>query len=573
MKNSFRKIACLLVILSTVFMLSVAVSAAADELKFEEVVYAEFTDGDKSDEYAFTLTSQNKVIVNISTKVRPYTVAIVDTEGNEKWSKTVKKGLFETPSEATNVIVSEAIEAGDYELIISTTSKGSYKFNAALNANISSSTDNDKNNAFTDAKEVLLETSTKGMIKNDKEEDYYRFTVPANGTVTFDFLAKMEYHSAFLYAENESQLWSVVGKQWNAKKKASDTSYTFNLNAGTYYLKINGYNKIPAFLSPAKTYKGDYQFELYFKEVKGNEVEPNDSLVEAKKINLNSAVNGFLSFTDSQDTYTVKLEKGTTLLTFTSYMNSYNVTVYDELNKEKWSSKDNAKDAKQSARYDLHKITLEAGKYYIRVNGGTGKYSMLLTKPIKLDKVPIEYYSRTITTITLEWAEVEGALGYEVFKYNATKKEYERVGSTADTILKVKNLASATKYKFAVRPFVKINGVIVPGEMGPAREVITAPKKISIKSVTGGKKKATVAWTAAERASGYQIYYATNKYFDNEKKVLVKDAKALRKVIKGLKGTKSGKKYYVKVRAYTTFKNKRIYSTSFSAVKSVRVKK
>ena len=173
MKNSFRKIACLLVILSTVFMLSVAVSAAAAELKFEEVVYAEFTDGDKSDEYAFTLTSQNKVIVNISTKVRPYTVKIVDTEGKEKWSKTVKKGLFETPSEATNVIVSEAIEAGDYELVISTTSKGSYKFNAALNANISSSTDNDKNNAFTDAKEVLLETSTKGMIKNDKEEDYW----------------------------------------------------------------------------------------------------------------------------------------------------------------------------------------------------------------------------------------------------------------------------------------------------------------------------------------------------------------------------------------------------------------
>ena len=51
-------------------------------------------------------------------------------------------------------------------------------------------------------------------------------------------------------------------------------------------------------------------------------------------------------------------------------------------------------------------------------------------------------------------------------------------------------------------------------------------------------------------------------YFDNEKKVLVKDAKALRKVIKGLKGTKSGKKYYVKVRAYTTFKNKRIKTYS-----------
>ena len=70
---------------------------------------------------------------------------------------------------------------------------------------------------------------------------------------------------------------------------------------------------------------------------------------------------------------------------------------------------------------------------------------------------------------------------------------------------------------------------------------------------------------------GYKVEYSTSKKFTKKttKTVTVKTTKALNKTIKGLK---SGKKYYVRVRAYTTSGKKTIFS-KYTAVKSVKIKK
>lgn len=97
------------------------------------------------------------------------------------------------------------------------------------------------------------------------------------------------------------------------------------------------------------------------------------------------------------------------------------------------------------------------------------------------------------------------------------------------------------------------------------------PKATSIKEVKAAKKSATVSWKTS-RGTGYQVQYSLNKDF--------KDAKSV-KVSANLDSTKikkltSGKTYYVRVRAYTKYKNsesKDAYKySSWSKAQTVEVK-
>ena len=96
---------------------------------------------------------------------------------------------------------------------------------------------------------------------------------------------------------------------------------------------------------------------------------------------------------------------------------------------------------------------------------------------------------------------------------------------------------------------------------------LTVPKT-AISKLTKKSKAFTVKWKRVSVATGHQIQYSTSKSFKTKKTVTVKGAKNVNKTIKKLK---SQKKYYVRVRAYKTYKSKKYYS-KWSAVKSVKVK-
>lgn len=97
-----------------------------------------------------------------------------------------------------------------------------------------------------------------------------------------------------------------------------------------------------------------------------------------------------------------------------------------------------------------------------------------------------------------------------------------------------------------------------------------AKKKLSISSLKAGKKKFTVKTAKQGGIKGYQIQYSTSKKFTKKttKTVKVTTTKALNRTVKNLK---SGKRYYVRVRAYKISNKKTVYS-SWSANKSIKVK-
>ncbi|MBE6740881.1 MAG: fibronectin type III domain-containing protein [Ruminococcaceae bacterium] len=91
---------------------------------------------------------------------------------------------------------------------------------------------------------------------------------------------------------------------------------------------------------------------------------------------------------------------------------------------------------------------------------------------------------------------------------------------------------------------------------------------IKLSSVKNGKKSFTTKWKKISSAKGYQIQYSTSSDFKNAKTVTVKGNKTFTKTVKNLK---SGKKYYVRVRAYK-IKNSAKHFGAWSEYKTVKTK-
>ena len=77
-----------------------------------------------------------------------------------------------------------------------------------------------------------------------------------------------------------------------------------------------------------------------------------------------------------------------------------------------------------------------------------------------------------------------------------------------------------------------------------------------------------VSWKKDKTVTGYQILISTDKNFKKGRKKITLAKPAAGKTVKGLK---SRKKYYVKVRAYKKDRGNMIFG-SFSKVKAVKVK-
>lgn len=96
------------------------------------------------------------------------------------------------------------------------------------------------------------------------------------------------------------------------------------------------------------------------------------------------------------------------------------------------------------------------------------------------------------------------------------------------------------------------------------------PKSVSLKSVSGGKKKITVKWNKqTTQTSEYQIQYSLSSKFKSAKTVTVSNNNSTTKTVSSLKAKK---KYYVRIRSYK-YVGKTKYYSEWSSKKSTTTKK
>ena len=182
--------------------------------------------------------------------------------------------------------------------------------------------------------------------------------------------------------------------------------------------------------------------------------------------------------------------------------------------------------------------------------------------PAKVEKVKAS--KPTTSSMKITWAKVENADEYEV-AYSTDGKTWKKT-KTDKTSVTLKKLKSGKTYKVKVRAIADS----VKGKYSSVATASTKVSKVTISSLKStAKAKATVAWKSVSGASGYVVEYSTSKKFTSKttKKVTLK--KSAKKTT--LKKLKSGKKYYVRVKAYKTVNGKKVYG-AYSSVKSVKVK-
>ena len=95
------------------------------------------------------------------------------------------------------------------------------------------------------------------------------------------------------------------------------------------------------------------------------------------------------------------------------------------------------------------------------------------------------------------------------------------------------------------------------------------PAKQKIQKLTAKSKAFFIDWAQKGSATGYEIQYATNSKFTGAKKVTITNNKTDKTTVSKLS---ANKKYYVRVRSYTTVKGTKYYG-AWSATKTVTTKK
>lgn len=178
----------------------------------------------------------------------------------------------------------------------------------------------------------------------------------------------------------------------------------------------------------------------------------------------------------------------------------------------------------------------------------------------------------TNSSITLTWTKQDATSGYEVYKYNSSTKKYElykTITSPNTNTCKVSGLTANTKYKFKVRAFSMDVDEKTDGAFGSVLTQYTTVKKPTISTATAPSvKKIKATWKKVTGASGYQVMWSTTSDFSSNFKTKSVTAKYLTKTVTT---AQSKKTYYVRVRAYRTINDKKLYSP-WSKTLSVKTK-
>ncbi len=196
--------------------------------------------------------------------------------------------------------------------------------------------------------------------------------------------------------------------------------------------------------------------------------------------------------------------------------------------------------------------------------GCTAKTSVTTIPVLTLSKVKGVKVVSDIASLKVNWKNVKGAEKYTVELLNSKGKIIKSV-TVKKTSHTFKKLSKVTTYKIRVRAVSGKN----KGAYSSLITASTAPAKVSITSLKSTKANTvSVTWSKVTGTSGYEVQYSTSKKLKSAKTATAKKGKTTKLTLKKLK---SKKRYYVRVRAYKSAGNKKIYG-AWSTVKSVKLK-
>lgn len=269
------------------------------------------------------------------------------------------------------------------------------------------------------------------------------------------------------------------------------------------------------------TYKDDFKIESY-----RNNIEVGQADIEV-------SVEGYQETIIIEDAFTIQPAKATGLQVSNANRNHIDLTWEEVVGADGYllyKSSDNGhsfmpiKEAKAGIAlvYTDKEVALnEMYHYYVRAyeNLDTGvvfgtpsetlKVYTPLDNPMISDVKNVSY-----NTLQIEWAIVNGAVGYQVYRSEQQDGEYVLLAEITDgmTMSYVDATCECGKtYYYNIKACQQTETERIYGEASPVASGKTTPEKVSLRGTTADEEtKVTLIWKKVNGAQGYEIYKDNN---------------------------------------------------------------
>lgn len=430
------------------------------------------------------------------------------------------------------------------------------------------------NDDYSSADYVPVNSTIYGVCSDYSysDTDWYKFTLssPAKVNVQFSFNradADGDWY-VYLYKYEGNGDYSTLDYE---DVYVYDGSYTFSslgLPAGTYFVKVYGYNSACGrqySITPKCSYVSNWETEF------------NDEYTSADPLSMGTTRYGVNPTSSDDDWYKFTLNSPASVsVAFThtkaSADGDWGVYLYKYNGGGEYAQLAYEDVCVSDGNYTFPTQGLSAGTYFVKVSGCNSacgrQYGVTVNYSVgKPGKFRVS--SRGSNSLKLAWNKPAGATGYQLQRKSGNS--YKTLATVKGTSYTHKSLSAGAGYTYRVRAYRTVGGknyysgwAYMTAYTKPATPNLTGLSAIK----SGHKIKAT--WKkVGGSASGYQIYWAKDKNF---KKVVSKtNVSGQKKTSYTGKNFTKGKRYYVKVRAYKTVNGNKIYG-AWSNVRNVKAK-
>lgn len=168
--------------------------------------------------------------------------------------------------------------------------------------------------------------------------------------------------------------------------------------------------------------------------------------------------------------------------------------------------------------------------------------------------------------ITVTWSAVPNADGYEVYQATQRNGTYSKVytASSGDTVSFTKTGLTYDKtYYYKVKAFVKAGAVNIYGNESPVCSAVASLGAPSVSLAATSHTAIRASWNAVGGATGYEVWYATQKFGTYSLKYTSNSGAAGSWTKSGLT---TDKVYYYKSRAFRLVNGVKVYGSDSTIV-------
>lgn len=430
------------------------------------------------------------------------------------------------------------------------------------------------NDDYSSADYVPVNSTIYGVCSDYSysDTDWYKFTLssPAKVNVQFSFNradADGDWY-VYLYKYEGNGDYSTLDYE---DVYVYDGSYTFSslgLPAGTYFVKVYGYNSACGrqySITPKCSYVSNWETEF------------NDEYTSADPLSMGTTRYGVNPTSSDDDWYKFTLNSPASVsVAFThtkaSADGDWGVYLYKYNGGGEYAQLAYEDVCVSDVNYTFPTQGLSAGTYFVKVSGCNSacgrQYGVTVNYSVgKPGKFRVS--SRGSNSLKLAWNKPAGATGYQLQRKSGNS--YKTLATVKGTSYTHKSLSAGAGYTYRVRAYRTVGGKNYYSGWAymTAYTKLATPNLTGLSAIKSGHKIKATWKKVGGSASGYQIYWAKDKNF---KKVVSKTTvSGQKKTSYTGKNFTKGKRYYVKVRAYKTVKGNKIYG-AWSNVRNVKAK-